>query len=84
MEKIKLAGMEAIEVTCNGAMVWDADNGEVKRKMDCPCAVTISKHENVEGLIILAISVGNITLFAEFNSDFPLLFNEGVNLWNSL
>lgn len=71
--------IECIDVLTTGTVIKDEENGCVSVRKH-PALLTLSLFETISEPT-LSISLGDMTIVVEFNSDFPLLFEEGIKLW---
>ena len=71
--------IKTVSLIAPGTIISTTSIGEViehgKRAI-----LTISVHDNTPAL---SITIGNMSVFIDFNSDFPLLFKEGIKLYGS-
>lgn len=83
MEKAIIKGLSDdkitnIEVTATGHIMTDKQH-----LFDLPAILTIAQDESMPDRPVLSMTINNITMILEFNSDFPLLFKEGIKLYES-
>ena len=84
MEKITLKSpvgdIKSIEVLTESTVIKDTPNGKVS--MEKRTAVLGINHiESKSDEPILSVGLGDMAIILKFNSDFPLLFEEGIKLW---
>ena len=72
--------IKCIEVTTTGAVIKDESDESISM-CRCPALLTIAQLELISDEPILSISVEDMTIILDFNSDFPLLFAEGIKIW---
>lgn len=84
MNKTTLKGsmgdIKNFEVLTTSTVFKHTSDGNVSMRT-VPAVLSISQYESRPDVPILSISQGGTTIILEFNSDFPLLFEEGIKLW---
>ena len=72
--------IKCVDVLTTVTVIKDEPDGSVSMCKH-PALLTLSLFETIPDEPALSISIGDMTIVVEFNSDFPLLFEEGIKLW---
>lgn len=72
--------VKSFEVLTGATIIRDKADGTYS-SMRMPAILAVNQFEVRPDEPTLSIGLGDRTIILEFNSDFPLLFEEGIKLW---